>query len=855
MATIFGLRCQNAEIKTSPEGEQMKLDRVYVRFFRSFNFDYERKAHRAGNALEWERTSLGWYPFVRLDVDPYVTAVVGANESGKSHLLDAVGRLLTDEPVDRRDFCRYSDLYSVEQGSRRVSDFAGRFSAETDEDAEMMESLGYSGDDANGFHYVRSGSGTSFVFSARNPARRDLTADEEKDLRATFPQVFRLETEVALPASMPIGRLAGQPVDGHPDRAGRRQLLDSLPKSKVAENEFPALWSTISDFLMPRAVDPDIAQAREKEFQLGRSLLIDVARIDPAAFRDLDAALTAEREGEVNAIIQRMNDAIAKHLNFPKWWAQDRDFRLLLSPREREVAFTIRDRTETEYSFAERSRGLRYFLSYYVQLRANQRPSGREQLLLLDEPDAYLSGVGQQDLLRILEEFARPEDSSPGGQVIYVTHSPYLINRNAAHRIRVLDKGSHDEGTRVVTDASRNHYEPLRSSLGPFVAETAFIGGANLFVEGLADQVLLAGVSSHLRVRGAAPSQTLNLNEVTIVPAGSAGAIPYLVFLARGRDEIKPPCVVLLDSDKSGNDALSRLRKSPVGRRAYINSKFILSVGQWTKDVRLAVEPSVVVEEPEDLIALPVAAAAARHYAEHVIGLDCNATAKLTPDTIQQSLTGAPHVWDATVKAFALAFPGEHVEKVGFAREVVSVLHATTTDDEDSVLREAAEATRDNFRQLLGHLADLLHDARTAEDDAQQRDRVTRLVRGFLHDHPDGVIRDQARILFREIEKALEDTDEGDARRTRLADMRRRYDLGHEPLQPVPDYDKFKEELAALRYQERLAHQDRPQEPAAPSRSSVGEPITAASTKRSEPQLTSAETPTSSSATSESAAT
>ncbi|MGW7106556.1 ATP-dependent nuclease [Streptomyces xanthophaeus] len=499
-------------------------------------------------------------------------------------------------------------------------------------------------------------------------------------------------------------------------------------------------------------------------------------------------------------------------------------------------------------------RGLRYFLSYYVQLRVNQRPSGREQLLLLDEPDAYLSGVGQQDLLRILEEFAKPEDSSPGGQVIYVTHSPYLINRNAAHRIRVLDKGSHDEGTRVVTDASRNHYEPLRSSLGPFVAETAFVGGANLFVEGLADQVLLAGVSSHLRGRGSAPSQTLNLNEVTIVPAGSAGAIPYLVFLARGRDEIKPPCVVLLDSDKSGNDAASRLRKSPVSRRAFIDAKFILSVGPWAEDAGLTLEPSMVVEEPEDLIALAVAAAAARHYAEHVIGLEGETTATLTPDTIKMAMDENPHVWDATVKAFSQVFPGEHIEKVGFAREVVSVLHATTTDAGDSVLVEAAEATRENFRQLLGHLADLLHYARTVEDDAQQRDRVTRLVRGFLRDHADGVIRDRARMLFREIEKALEDTDEGDARRTRLADMRRRYDLGSEPLQPVPNYDNFKEELAALRYQERLAHQDRPQEPETSPELPATELAKAATTPLSEPQVTSAETLTTSSTTNESTA-
>jgi predicted ATPase len=790
----------------------VKLECVYVRFFRSFNFDYERKAHPESSEWDWERTEPGWYPFVRLDVDPRITAVVGANESGKSHLLDAVQKLLTDEQVDRQDFCRYSDLYSVEQGERRVSDFAGRFRPETDEDKALMTTLGFSGGEE--LYYVRSGSGNSFVFTRHASKQRPLRREEETALRATFPQVFRLETEVALPASMPIRRLAGQAAGRFPGRAGRRQILDTLPKHDAADTEVPKWWSTVVGFLRPPLAITGDAGISDKEFDLGRRLLIDVARIDPASFHDLDEALAAEREGEVNALIQKMNDAIARHLNFTKWWAQDRDFRLLLSPREHEVAFTVRDRTESEYSFTERSRGLRYFLSYYVQLRANRPPEGREQLLLLDEPDAYLSGVGQQDLLRILEEFAMPEDGSDGGQVIYVTHSPYLINRNAAHRIRVLDKGSHDEGTRVVTDASRNHYEPLRSSLGPFVAETAFIGGANLFVEGLADQVLLAGISSHLRNLGTAPSQTLNLNEVTIVPCGSASAIPYMVYLARGRDVVKPPCVVLLDGDKSGQDAARQLRKNPAGRRAYISADFILSVDVWSKTAPFSVEAGLIIEEPEDLIALPVAAAAARRYAEAVLGIDRAQTAKLTTDSLKSSLADKPSVWDATVNAFGLTFPDEHIEKVGFAREVIRVLETAGEAPAEDQPDNAVETTRINFSHLLGHLADLLRDARATEDDAQQRDRVGRLVRGFLHDHPDGVTRDQARILFREIGKALEDTDEGDARRIGLARLRRQYELDSEPLEQVADYKRFKEELSGLRLQERLAHQDRLQEPA-----------------------------------------
>ncbi|WP_051681870.1 AAA family ATPase [Cellulomonas sp. HZM] len=787
----------------------MKLQRTYVRFFRSFNFDYERKAHPRATAEPWEKTDLGWYPFVRMDVDPHVTAVVGANESGKSHLLDAVQRLLTDDVVDRQDFCRYSDLYSVERGERRVSDFAGLFRVESADDRSVMQALGYSGEDE--LYYVRAGTGQSFVFTRTSPDQRALTSNEENQLRAVFPHVFRLETEVALPASMSIRRLAGEGEDTLPNRSGRRTILTSLPLADANESQSKAWLQSITPLFRTPVVDAQAFQQREREYQLGRSLLIDVAKIDPASFRDLDAALAAEREGEVNAIIQQMNNAIARHLNFPKWWAQDRNFQLLLSPREHEVAFTVRDRTETEYSFTERSRGLRYFLSYYVQLRANTVPTGREQLLLLDEPDAYLSGVGQQDLLRILEEFALPEDGSRGGQVLYVTHSPYLINRNAAQRIRVLDKGSHDEGTRVVTDAARNGYEPLRSSLGPFVAETAFIGGSNLFVEGLADQVLLAGVSSHLRRHGTTGlSQTLNLNDVTIVPAGSASAIPYLVYLARGRDEVKPPCVVLLDGDTSGQDAARRLRKNPAGRRAYIRPEFIAMVDAWAgAETRLEVEPDVTVEEPEDLIALPVAAAAARRYAETVLHADAEAARGLTDAVLLSQLAESQSVWDAVEKAFAVTFPDEHIEKVGFAREVVAVLQHATDMATTDPLHVAAEQTSSNFALLLGHLADLLRDARALEDDSQQRDRVDRLVRSFLLDHQDGVRRDAARLVFREIEKALEDSDEGDARRTELASMRRRFQLDEEPLELVPDYEQFKTELAGLRLQQRLAAQER----------------------------------------------
>ena len=262
----------------------------------------------------------------------------------------------------------------------------------------------------------------------------------------------------------------------------------------------------------------------------------------------------------------------------------------------------------------------------------------------------------------------------------------------------------------------------------------------------------------------------------------------------------------------------------------------------------------MTVEEPEDLITLPVAAAAARRYAETVLGIQPAETAKLTADSLRSCLADKPSVWDATVKAFGLAFPDEHIEKVGFARDVVRVLETVSESSTEDQLGNAVATTQANFSLLLGQLADLLRDARTTEDDAQQRDRVGRLVRGFLHDHPDGVTRDQARILFREIGKALEDTDEGDARRIELAHLRRRYGLDSEPLKQVPDYGRFKQELSGLRLQERLARQDRPLEPAPLAELATDDTTTATDDQDAPPQEVVAAWPTGAVASNSSAA-
>ncbi len=83
------------------------ISAVYIRFFRSFNFDYLRKAHEHTSPNRRTREPDGLqYPFVKVSLEDGVTTVVGANESGKSQLLSAIEMALTGKNIRRSDFCR-----------------------------------------------------------------------------------------------------------------------------------------------------------------------------------------------------------------------------------------------------------------------------------------------------------------------------------------------------------------------------------------------------------------------------------------------------------------------------------------------------------------------------------------------------------------------------------------------------------------------------------------------------------------------------------------------------------------------------------------------------------------------------
>lgn len=806
----------------------MVLKTVFIRFYKSFNFDYLRKYHAKATHQDWEIVDGRWFPFVRIPVDPKVTTVVGANESGKSHLLSAIEKGIMGSGIEREDFCRYSEFFTVEEGKLKWPDFGFEWSELTEADrGHVKAACGMSGlTPFDRFLLFRTDREklTIYIPGEGGYSKHAVEPSALSSLPKALPHVFRIASDIALPESVPIKWLA----EDSSTTTNRIESLDRSERFGAVESlgsmlSHPEWFASQQTFTQSAdAMFPTMAwiatltakvkktEAKAAQLELARKLIRKVARIDPLALMELYNALRDGKEGHANGIIQKINDSLQKSLNFPHWWVQDRDFQLIVSPREFDLVLTIRDRTGTEYSFSERSSGMKYFLSYYVQYRAHEPHSGGPEILLMDEPDAYLSSQAQQDLLKIFEAFSNPTDGKRPVQVIYVTHSPFLIDKNHAERIRVLEKGVGEEGTRVVNDAAKNHYEPLRSAFGAFVGETTFIGNCNLMVEGQADQILIAGASTFLRSQKVSSLETIDLNHVTIVPAGSASHIPYMVYLARGRDVEQPAVIVLLDSDEGGNDAKKSLKRGGANRKQLLKANYVLQIGDLAGEPGIRVSNGMTLVEIEDLIPLPICVEAARQYARDICMCENDVAGRITEDLVRSKLPETRAVFDA-LKQCIKELPGEgmHIEKVGFSRLVLEAISRRLKSPGSTPASEGNPLSdfQANMKVLFRQLNKIRREAERELTTDRVSGRVDRAKKAFLQDHPTGVRRDEALVLLEDMQAALDDSIESDEVRIAIQAIRRDFQLESDMTEPVNDYAKFREKLELVKYAGKLATQ------------------------------------------------
>ncbi len=450
-----------------------------------------------------------------------VSCLVGKNESGKTAFLHALKRLnpvagvsgdfeLKDYP--RKGYVRYKRSHKDNP--------AVAITAEFDLSEEEMRRI----EDSFGEGVLRSAT----VTVSKDYGNR-LIWDFEVDERAlachvlaetNLPVEVREQIEGAETWQEMVSRLeaikvkptaVAELLDGFPERIRsdvRQQIIEThltgmLPRF-VYFDDYSAMRGRISI--------EDLRQRRDNGGRLDDAdrTFLSLLALPGVELEDLESATNYEHlKAELESASIGISDEIFE------FWNQNKQLRVEVDlsnanpndppPLNNGTILHIRiwnNRHRVSVPFDERSKGFVWFFSFLAYFSRLEESEDADLILLLDEPGLNLHAMAQKDFLRFIDSRL-----SPKHQVIYTTHSPFMINLDDLSRVRTVEDID-DQGTCVSNDVLTNNREtvfPLQVALGYKMAQSLLLAPRCLMVNCPSDliylQVLGELVASKNRVR------------------------------------------------------------------------------------------------------------------------------------------------------------------------------------------------------------------------------------------------------------------------------------------------------------------------------------------------------------------
>lgn len=338
-----------------------------------------------------------------------------------------------------------------------------------------------------------------------------------------------------------------QTLSGHPNLRG---WVDAEVETLLPRTFYFSSYSQLDGRYHLNEVFSAVTIPSNDESLQAAADFLQLARVVPQTVENWDfEASNAELEAISSVLTKRVKDH----------WKQNDHLRLKVSLESQQVPaangqhidrylqFRVED---TRHDFSSRldrrSTGFRWFVSFLASFLEFEKD--QNLILLLDEPGLSLHARAQMDLLDTIEgKLANKR------QVIYSTHSPFMVKTNRLDRIRITEDQGPEDGSVVLNDAGivsdPDTLFPLQAALGYDVVQSLFIGNQNVLLEGISDFIYITAISDLLVSRkrgGVIPSARL-------LPAGGAGNIPTFIALLGGKLDI----VVVLDgsTDRQRIDA------------------------------------------------------------------------------------------------------------------------------------------------------------------------------------------------------------------------------------------------------------------------------------------------------------
>jgi len=500
-----------------------------------------------------------------VSIDPEVTVLVGMNEAGKTVFLKALHKAkdaLGKEVFNITDDYPRKDVTTYRRRHEEEPDVAVKLTYRpVAREIERVNKL-VGTDLTDGFDF-------SVTYDYKNQRVNSVDVTDAPVLKKMSTNTALSEGVRAILKDSTTIRSASKALVGFesPNDADTT-LIESLTK-RIAAADGSKGWDHISAYevlinLMPSI--PSFLYFSDYDLLPGKLNLHDLKqRVNAAAADPVNASKQIEPKHQAVLALLRMAEVDLNDFDNGKsyeelksqieavsisltdqvleFWKQNEDLEVEIDIRTDaseaapfnngpNIYLRIRNRRHRGVStpFDQRSRGFIWFFSFLVwfdsvqhQLDASGKASNKSLVLLLDEPALALHALAQTDFLSYIDHLSR------NYQVIYTTHSPFMVHSDRLHQVRVVEDKV-KIGTVVSDNLSGSDPRtifPLQAALGWNLAQNLFVTKFNLLVEGISELSILQAMTHVVEAAGGAGL----MSNATIVPAGGLSNVATFVSL------------------------------------------------------------------------------------------------------------------------------------------------------------------------------------------------------------------------------------------------------------------------------------------------------------------------------------
>ena len=324
--------------------------------------------------------------------------------------------------------------------------------------------------------------------------------------------------------------------------------------------------------------EKDAAKARTlktlfKFVQLDPKEITDLGTEDAGTLSQNQIDQISDKKKEREILLASASTGFTKSFN--EWWKQG-NYTFEFQADGNFFRIWVSDSIRPEkIELESRSTGLQWFFSFYLVFLVESELHHQNAILLLDEPGVTLHPLAQKDLFLFFENLAQ------SNQMLYTTHSPFMVDSNHLERVRAVYIDT--DGKTVVSPDLRaaerakgknqpQSIYPAHAALGLSVSDTLLVNCNPVLVEGESDQVYLSALKNLLISKG----KIAPLKDLVFIPTGGVKGIKATSAILSGASEIKPP--VLLDGDKPGIKMSAELKSDFYAAE----SEKVISVSEFT---------------------------------------------------------------------------------------------------------------------------------------------------------------------------------------------------------------------------------------------------------------------------------